>query len=621
MPKKRSPSSYYFKNLYSAPFHQNVDRIGQVNLRTFDPFVPESRQTVANCKKHRSQRHNLSDKCKHVLSIVDSQEGLLAVKPMTVGEGIASQGGIQQKTEISIKFGDGIPETAKEYIKNWIEQSGMVNKPYSRQYDVHNLKDEQAHGDKPYVVMMAPFEDLSKLQEKQLPQLFASFNENPRKFSKKYKVGNVRIYSVDKISGEDDAMGFKNYLPLKIVGKEMIGKNLKKSNELIKAAGAVQQPTSGVYVDGVLETPKNKTIMSPERAAKQEHLERKVASINHHMEELKRNANIVQKLKKELSRSTDDAQKKLIEGKIHRLEEKNINSEDVIFNNKEFIRTNYDKDKVEEILRPLEERYNDLSFKIDMAERKRKTKENHTKQRKIISDLVNPNKNLAANRGKSGMDPIGRALQVVETGAKSGINIINAVKEQGILNEKKDLDALENEAKDTKRKIEQAKKQPGGTRVTTVGSSAGQNDEGEESKSGDEQIKTESPLGVEDLQEILDVVHGMTPDERKKYLDDLDPEIKTYVEANMKPTSSNLNDKPEPAPTPIAESTPVSTIIPPTGQGQLIYQGVKNKQNEPTEAQKKGKKAVEAYTNLPEKEQGTPNPMQKSKRILKKLMM
>jgi hypothetical protein len=601
--------------LYSAPFHQNVDRIGQINLRTFDPFVPESRQTVANCKKHRSQRHNLSDKCKHVLAIVDSQEGLLAVKPMTVGEGISSQGGVQQKTEISIKFGDGIPETAKEYIKNWIEQSGMVNKPYSRQYDVHNLKDDNAHEDKPYVVMMAPFEDLSKLQEKQLPQLFASFNENPRTFSKKYKVGNVRIYSVDKTTGEDDAMGFKNYLPLKIVGKEMIGKNLKKSNELIKATGAVQQPTSGVYIDDVLRTPKDKTGMYPAEAAKETGYDLYVSDTEDAIEELKRRAKEMSDLKDGLLKAPDEASKKTFEWKIQKLNEKTKGIHTRIYKNTEFIREHFDKDKAEKILRPLEEKYEKQQFKIDMTERKRKTKENHTKQRKIISDLVNPNKNLAANRGKSGMDPIGRALQVVETGAKSGINIINAVKEQGILNEKRDLDALENEAKDIKREMDRVRKMPGNTRVTT---SSGQEiaSDGTAAVPEDGKVNIEIPEGYRDKSEILDDLLVATPDQYDEILRGLDPELRQQIEVEFErrkefknKTPSNINEQ-KPEDVVQQPKSNLDNVVPQQVESQAIPPATGPKPLGYSE-----KSTVDFNTNQKNAS------MTKSERILKKLVM
>jgi len=549
MPKNRSPSSYYFKNLTSAPFHRNVDRIGQINLNTFDPFVPESRQTVANCKKHRSQRHNLSDKCKHVLAIVDSQEGLLAVKPMAVGEGISSQGGVQQKTEISVKFGDGIPETAKEYIKNWIEQSGMVNKPYSRQYDIHNLRDENAHGDKPYVVMMAPFEELSKLQEKQLPQLFASFNENPREFSKKYKVGNVRIYSVDKVTGEDDAMGFKNYLPIKIVGKEIIGKNLKKSNEIIKAAGAAtmpqspHKPTPGVYADGELLTTKDKTEMSPEESAKQEGYERKAEHIKRQLIQIKLNARKIEKLKNELADpNIDDIKRKEINNKLKNFEGQNIKAKDVIFSSKEFLREHMDKDKVEKLVGPLEDEYDRMTVDIAAAERKRTVKENHQRQRKIISDLVNPKNNLAENRGKSGTDPIGRALQVVETGAKSGANVINYFKERSNLKEKQALDELEYNAKEKKREIEQAKKQPGNTRIDI--NSEFELDEDEVEVDGRKFHTVKNPED-KDLSDAFKEYLKLTPEEQKEkyknFTDEQKNEVNAYFNKPVNTIAENVN--------------------------------------------------------------------------------
>ena len=117
MPSNRIPKSYYFSRLYSDPFHQDEERLTQTKLMNFDPFAPENRQSVANCKKHRRQRHELSDKCKHVLAIVDAQERLLSVKTTNTGADNMNNENNMGDTDISIEFGDGIPEIAKEYIK------------------------------------------------------------------------------------------------------------------------------------------------------------------------------------------------------------------------------------------------------------------------------------------------------------------------------------------------------------------------------------------------------------------------------------------------------------------------------------------------------------------------
>jgi len=232
-PKKRTPSSFYFSSLYEDPFHRDEDRISQIDFRTFDPFVPEARQTVANCKKHRRQRHELSDKCKHVLAIIDTQEKLLSTKPEAAQmAGYSAQGAPMEKPEISIEFGDGIPEVAKEYVKFWIERSGMVREPFSRQYDVHNIKDEHNHAEKPSIVMMVPFMDIEVADENQFNSIFQVFFQNPKEFAAKYPVGNVRIYSVNKKTNEEDAVGYADSLPIKIVGQEIIGKNLRKARTI-----------------------------------------------------------------------------------------------------------------------------------------------------------------------------------------------------------------------------------------------------------------------------------------------------------------------------------------------------------------------------------------------------
>jgi hypothetical protein len=235
MPTKnnRLPKSFYFSSQYKAPFHRNEDRLNQIDFRTFDPFVPESRQTVANCKKHRRQRHELSDKCKHVLAVVDAQERLLSTRPEAQqAAGYSAQGSTMHKPDISIEFGDGIPEIAKEYVKFWIEQSGMVKEPYSRQYDVHNIKDQHNHAEKPSIVLMAPFMETDITDENQLTMAIRSFFENPKIFAAKGKVGNLRIYSINKKTHEEDAVGYLNHLPIKIIGKETITKNLQKAERV-----------------------------------------------------------------------------------------------------------------------------------------------------------------------------------------------------------------------------------------------------------------------------------------------------------------------------------------------------------------------------------------------------
>jgi hypothetical protein len=421
MPTKRIPKSYYFSRLYSKPFHRNVDRIAQVDFRTFDPFVPENRQTVANCKKHRRQRHELSDKCKHVLAIVDAQENLLAVKPLVPGQQITGNGE-EKTTEISIEFGDGIPEIAKEYIKFWLTSSGLVNKPYSRQYDVHNIKDEHNHSESPSIVMMVPFEDLPKIQEKGKEEIFGAFNKNPREFARKFKIGNVRIYSTNKVTGEEDALGLKDYLPLKIVGSELIGKDLKKATVY---RGDDPLKYSGYENDLKHIDLKQRTIEQLE----QELFDLPEDTKNYNKQKL----NIENRIANERDRL-----KKLVQGVEGGL-------------------SNQDK---KELLDSIDAQGDVLHEEISVYEKKKQNKENRDKELEILSQLLSPEANIAENRGKSGTDPIGRALQVAETAIKAPMNVLNVITQRKEQKEKEKNDELQNQLRDLQRQRQKIDRNP-----------------------------------------------------------------------------------------------------------------------------------------------------------------
>lgn len=423
MPKSRVPKSYYFSRLYSQPFHRNVDRIAQVDFRTFDPFVPENRQTVANCKKHRRQRHELSDKCKHVLAIVDAQENLLTVKPQ--GTTVQQQSGTNapQKTDISIEFGDGIPETAKEYIKYWITNSGLVKKPYSRTYDVHGIKDEHNHSEIPSVVMMVPFEELPKIDESGMKKIFDEFNADPISYSRRNKVGNVRIYSTDKISGETDALGLKEFLPLKIMGSEIIGKDLKKA-----------------YISD-------------------ESGNRKRVGYNEELAQLEINYKLLNSLKQKLLELPEDDIK--YEDRKLSLEKKIVDESVKMKKMINSIKESLNRDQKEELLEVLDADEELLNEQLAAKDKQRENKDNRRKELEILTNLLSPENNIAPNRGKSGTDPIGRAIQIVETATKIPTNIVGAINEGIQLKEKMKDDELKQQVKDLQRQKKHIQRSPG----------------------------------------------------------------------------------------------------------------------------------------------------------------
>lgn len=481
MPTNRVPKSYYFSRLYSQPFHRNVDRIAEVDFRTFDPFVPENRQTVANCKKHRRQRHELSDKCKHVLAIVDAQENLLTVKPQGTNVQQQSEGGNSQKTDISIEFGDGIPETAKEYIKYWLTNSGLVKKPYSRTYDVHGIKDEHNHSDMPSVVMMVPFEELPKIDQTGMKKIFDEFNSDPVKYSRQNKVGNVRIYSTNKISGDSDALGLKEFLPLKIVGSEVIGKDLKKA-----------------YITDEFGN-KKKVGYSEELAQ----LEMKYKSLN--------------SLKQKLLELPEDDIK--YEEKRMALETKIVDESlkmKKLINN---VKENISRDEKDELLGMLDSDEELLQDQLDIKDKKRQNKENRQKELEILTNLLSPENNIAPNRGKSGTDPIGRAIQIAETATKIPLNIVNAVGETIKLKEQKKEDELKEQMKQLQRDRKHIQRSPAETSniVFEVRRDKQKPFDPEEQKRKEEEKKTkQEPSKEEEFKEYENIHETMAQDKQQE---------------------------------------------------------------------------------------------------------
>jgi len=426
---KRLPSSFHFKSQYSAPTHRNEDRLSQVDFRTFDPFVPEARQTVANCKKHRRQRHELSDKCKHVLAIVDAQERLLSTRPEAQQSvGYSAQGAPMNKPEISIEFGDGIPEIAKEYVKFWIEQSGMVKEPHSRQYDVHTIEDQHNHSEKPSIVLMAPFIDTDMTDENKSKAFIRAFFEQPNEFAAKNKVGNLRIYSTNKKTYEEDAVGYLNYLPIKIIGKEVITKNLQKTN--VEREGLRVNPTTN------LEEWTNLT-------------ENRIRTSKRKMAEAEENL------------------KNPPEGKTPEQMQDKFNAA-----KKEYLHLTdqYQEFASEPMKREISTKRRQLRAKENAKEEHKKTKEYRDKQEKIFTDMLSVENNVAPNRMGEGTNPLGYAVQAAETVPRTALNVINQLvsrslaqkerKEELEYQEKmKEIDSMENDLKNTKFTIPESPEQ------------------------------------------------------------------------------------------------------------------------------------------------------------------
>jgi len=164
----------------------------------FDPFDPRNRQIVANCKKHRTQRHNLSDKCKKVLSMVDAAERERAGKGKKQTRGAGSgmpytdlnvvwTGGRKKCPHEKI-YGEELTDSEKYYtdvfIKGRMEKEGKD--PYGAQYEA---RPANCYGFRQKNTMYghAPIFDTTKMREQQVKQLLNEFFRDPKAFEAKYK--------------------------------------------------------------------------------------------------------------------------------------------------------------------------------------------------------------------------------------------------------------------------------------------------------------------------------------------------------------------------------------------------------------------------------------------------
>jgi hypothetical protein len=163
----------------------------------FDPEAPENRQIVANCKKHRTQRHNLSDKCKKVLSMVEAGGRDRSGKKKKQGSG-AGRG--MPYTDLNVTWGDGrkkcphaaeygtqLTESEKYYTDVFIK--GTMEKknedPYSNAY---LARPANCYGfrQKNTMYTHAPIFDTTQMREQQIKQLLTEYFRDPKAFEAKY---------------------------------------------------------------------------------------------------------------------------------------------------------------------------------------------------------------------------------------------------------------------------------------------------------------------------------------------------------------------------------------------------------------------------------------------------
>ncbi len=221
-----------FRHVPGSTFHRDEDRINTIDFRYFDPFTPENRQTVANCKKHSKQKHQLSDKCKHILAILNVQENMLTIDSDDNTMGYSAQGNTPQASEISIDFGDGIPEVGKEYIKRWISNSGMIDNPFSMEYHVHSIDKDTHDINDPHVIMAIPNTD--DIEPVKVDETINNFYKNPKDFTN--NILKVKIYSRMKDTKEKNALGFQIKNPNEKTVAVIIGDKVMINSEDINKA-------------------------------------------------------------------------------------------------------------------------------------------------------------------------------------------------------------------------------------------------------------------------------------------------------------------------------------------------------------------------------------------------
>lgn len=477
--EKAETNSAYFRRLYSQPFHQDKERLKETNLIDFDPFSSENRQSVANCKKHRRQRHELSDKCRYVLGIVDSWERLLSLQaPIQTQEGVT-----MPHIEISITFGDGIPEMAKEYVKYWLTNSDIVKDPYGRIYDIRSIDDE-THGKKDYVLMLVPFENTPTVNIEDVESLFDTFMHRPETVANDIKVGNVKVFSKLKETRESDALGFKDVLPVKIIGDEVVGQDMKKYNDINKALTERQKVKvkrlfrwAGEEID--LDS------LTDEQLNALEGLYHERKKIILEMEEEARLAEEYERanqLARELdaARASGDVEKydELVRSNKIRSDEdfyRNLGTlkrnrasvQQNIFNLNNKFNSNlkkvggiFSKEEQKSILTPMQQELNALNAERKQKQREKKEKGFNEKENKIVGDAF---KNaIAPDRmgSKTHLNPFSVALRAAETAPRALFAVADAKEKKKELDEERADSKKEQHMEYIKEEMKRLKDEP-----------------------------------------------------------------------------------------------------------------------------------------------------------------
>ncbi len=206
------------KRMNSKAGHHNVKNVARKPrgmkmyddaMTGFDPEAPENRQIVANCKKHKTQKHNLSDKCKKVLSMVEAggRDRAGKKKQQTRGSGRGMPytdlemvwGSGREKCPHKEKYGDKLTESEKYYAdiftKGRMEKKGQD--PYANMYEA---RPANCYGFRQKNTMYghAPIFDTTQMREQQIKQLLTEYFRDPKAFEAKY-AGQIQ-FSAESIA-------------------------------------------------------------------------------------------------------------------------------------------------------------------------------------------------------------------------------------------------------------------------------------------------------------------------------------------------------------------------------------------------------------------------------------
>lgn len=193
---------------------------GMQSLAGFDPWAKDNRQIVANCKKHRTQGHTLSEKCKKILAMVDAQERARGGKAKEEeGKGVGSGapytdlnvawGSGRDDCSHKEQFGSDLTESEKYYsdidIKAHAGKTG--DDPFKQKHKVRpaNCYGHRCKGCR-YVT--APIFDTAKMKEQKTKQLLNDFFKDPKAFMRmhsEFAYETIVIKSIlAEVLGEDE---------------------------------------------------------------------------------------------------------------------------------------------------------------------------------------------------------------------------------------------------------------------------------------------------------------------------------------------------------------------------------------------------------------------------------